>query len=121
MQKVGRPPYPGGGRRDARLLDIATTLFMERGFDGTFIDAVAEAAGVSKTPLSSLDMEDRLRVEDLKKAGLDLFDAVVVAEKYGSGKAIGGGLDKRACRSLRLRQPQSRACTLRCTHTTKTA
>ena len=39
---------PTGGRRDARLLDIATTLFMERGFDGTFIDAVAEAAGVSK-------------------------------------------------------------------------
>ena len=48
MQKVRRPPYPGGGRRDARLLDIATTLFMERGIDGTFIDAVAEAAGVSK-------------------------------------------------------------------------
>lgn len=35
-------------RRDARLLDIATTLFMERGFDGASIDAVAESAGVSK-------------------------------------------------------------------------
>jgi AcrR family transcriptional regulator len=30
------------------LLDVATSLFMERGFDGTSIDAVAEAAGVSK-------------------------------------------------------------------------
>ena len=53
---VDRPVRRGGGRptraeavrRDARLLDVATTLFMERGFDGTSIDAVAEAAGVSK-------------------------------------------------------------------------
>ncbi len=35
-------------RRDARLLQVATELFMERGFDGTSIDAVAETAGVSK-------------------------------------------------------------------------
>ena len=35
--------------RDVRLLDVATRLFMERGFDGTSIDAVAEAAGVSKS------------------------------------------------------------------------
>ena len=44
----GRPPRPEAVRRDARLLYVATTLFMERGFDGTSIDAVAEAAGVSK-------------------------------------------------------------------------
>jgi AcrR family transcriptional regulator len=35
-------------RRDARLLEVATDLFMKRGFDGTSIEAVAEAAGVSK-------------------------------------------------------------------------
>jgi TetR/AcrR family transcriptional repressor of mexJK operon len=44
----GRPTRKEAVRRDARLLDVATTLFMERGFDGTSIDAVAEAAGVSK-------------------------------------------------------------------------
>jgi TetR/AcrR family transcriptional regulator, mexJK operon transcriptional repressor len=44
----GRPTWEEAVRRDARLLDVATTLFMERGFDGTSIDAVAEAAGVSK-------------------------------------------------------------------------
>jgi TetR/AcrR family transcriptional regulator, mexJK operon transcriptional repressor len=44
----GRPTRQEAVRRDARLLDVATTLFMERGFDGTSIDAVAEAAGVSK-------------------------------------------------------------------------
>jgi TetR/AcrR family transcriptional repressor of mexJK operon len=54
LQRIGR--RGGGGRptreeaeaRDTRLLDVATSLFMERGFDGTSIDAVAEAAGVSK-------------------------------------------------------------------------
>jgi TetR/AcrR family transcriptional repressor of mexJK operon len=44
----GRPTREEAVRRDARLLDVATSLFMERGFDGTSIDAVAEAAGVSK-------------------------------------------------------------------------
>jgi len=44
----GRPTREEAVRRDARLLDVATTLFMERGFDGTSIDAIAEAAGVSK-------------------------------------------------------------------------
>ena len=59
------------------------------------IDATTNAITIeAKTPLSSLDMEDRSRVKDLKKAGLDLSDAVAVAEKYGSGKAIGGGLDR---------------------------
>src|SRR5260221_14625434 len=44
----GRPTREEALRRDARLLDVATNLFMERGFEGTSIDAVAEAAGVSK-------------------------------------------------------------------------
>src|SRR6202047_1320610 len=44
----GRPTREEAVRRDARLLDVATKLFMERGFDGTSIDAVAETAGVSK-------------------------------------------------------------------------
>ena len=44
----GRPTREKAEARDARLLDVATSLFMERGFDGTSIDAVAEAAGVGK-------------------------------------------------------------------------
>jgi TetR/AcrR family transcriptional regulator, mexJK operon transcriptional repressor len=44
----GRPTREEAEARDMRLLDVATRLFMERGFDGTSIDAVAEAAGVSK-------------------------------------------------------------------------
>jgi AcrR family transcriptional regulator len=44
----GRPTREEAEARDVRLLDVATHLFMERGFEGTSIDAVAEAAGVSK-------------------------------------------------------------------------
>jgi AcrR family transcriptional regulator len=44
----GRPTREEAEARDVRLLDVATKLFMERGFDSTSIDAVAEAAGVSK-------------------------------------------------------------------------
>jgi TetR/AcrR family transcriptional repressor of mexJK operon len=44
----GRPTREEAEARDVRLLDVATRLFMERGFDGTSIDAVADAAGVSK-------------------------------------------------------------------------
>jgi TetR/AcrR family transcriptional regulator, mexJK operon transcriptional repressor len=44
----GRPTREEAEARDVRLLDVATQLFMERGFDGTSIDAVAEAAGISK-------------------------------------------------------------------------
>jgi len=47
-RRGGRPTREEAEARDARLLDVATRLFMERGFDGTSIDAVAEAAGVSK-------------------------------------------------------------------------
>ncbi len=47
-RRGGRPTREEAEARDVRLLDVATRLFMERGFDGTSIDAVAEAAGVSK-------------------------------------------------------------------------
>ncbi len=44
----GRPTKRAAIERDLRLLDAATELFLERGFDATSIDAVAEAARVSK-------------------------------------------------------------------------
>ncbi|MFB9264540.1 TetR/AcrR family transcriptional regulator [Bradyrhizobium erythrophlei] len=44
----GRPTRDAAIERDQRLIDVATRLFLERGFDATSIDAVAEAARVSK-------------------------------------------------------------------------
>jgi TetR/AcrR family transcriptional regulator, mexJK operon transcriptional repressor len=62
----GRPTREEAEARDTRLLDVATQLFMERGFDGTSIDAVAEAAGVSKPTVYA-------RYDDKR----DLFAAVL--------------------------------------------
>lgn len=44
----GRPTREEAVQRDQRLIEVATSLFMERGFDGTSIDAVAATAGISK-------------------------------------------------------------------------
>ncbi|WP_246701055.1 TetR/AcrR family transcriptional regulator [Rhodopseudomonas sp. BR0M22] len=49
----GRPTRTAALQRDLRLLDVATRLFMERGFDATTIDAVAEEARVSKLTVYS--------------------------------------------------------------------
>ena len=47
----GRPTREEATRRDARIVEVAMRLFIERGYDATSIDAVAEAAGVSKPTL----------------------------------------------------------------------
>jgi TetR/AcrR family transcriptional regulator, mexJK operon transcriptional repressor len=44
----GRPTLAEARRRQKRLIEIAGAMFMKLGFDGTSIDGVAEAAGVSK-------------------------------------------------------------------------
>jgi AcrR family transcriptional regulator len=44
----GRPTVADAQRRQAYLIEIAGAMFMKLGFDGTSIDAVAEAAAMSK-------------------------------------------------------------------------
>lgn len=44
----GRPTQADALRRDERLIEIAARMFMERGYDATTMDAVAEAASVGK-------------------------------------------------------------------------
>ena len=47
----GRPSQEEALRRDERLIEIAARMFMERGFDATTVDAVAEAATIGKATL----------------------------------------------------------------------
>ncbi len=47
----GRPTKEEAIRREARLLDVATEIFMARGYEATTIDSVAEAAGIGKRML----------------------------------------------------------------------
>jgi len=47
----GRPPSSRAGEVDTRLLDAATTLFLQRGFEGTSCEQVAELARAGKASL----------------------------------------------------------------------
>jgi AcrR family transcriptional regulator len=46
--RFGRPPKELAGEVDARILDAARKLFLERGFEGASIDEIAEAARSGK-------------------------------------------------------------------------
>lgn len=48
MQKRGRPTADERAARDARIVDVATTLFLEDGFAGVSLDRIAAEAGVTK-------------------------------------------------------------------------
>ncbi|MGI4941972.1 MAG: TetR/AcrR family transcriptional regulator [Janthinobacterium lividum] len=47
----GRPTRSAAALRDERVMDRAAVLFLDRGFDLASMDALAEAAGVSKATL----------------------------------------------------------------------
>ncbi len=47
----GRPTREEAAARDRRILDTAAAMFERRGYEGTTIDALAEAAGVGKPTL----------------------------------------------------------------------
>ena len=46
--RVGRPPKELAGEVDARILDAARKIFLERGFEGASIDEIAEVARSGK-------------------------------------------------------------------------
>ena len=46
--RVGRPPKALAGNIEERILEAAHEVFLERGFDGTSIDEIAERAPASK-------------------------------------------------------------------------
>ena len=48
LNRGGRPTRAEAQRRQQHLIEIAGTMFMRMGFDGTSMDSVAEAAGMSK-------------------------------------------------------------------------
>ena len=47
----GRPTRAAAAERDERLLEIATGMFMEAGFDATSMERLAEAAAIGKATL----------------------------------------------------------------------
>jgi AcrR family transcriptional regulator len=68
-------------RRRQQLLDVALTLFAERGFNATTMDDTAEAAGVTK-PLLYQHFDSK------RALYLELVDSVATAMLEAIGKAV---------------------------------
>ncbi len=47
----GRPTREEAARREERLLDVATAMFLDSGYDGTSMNAIAAASGTGKPSL----------------------------------------------------------------------
>ncbi|GLS42608.1 TetR/AcrR family transcriptional regulator [Methylobacterium brachythecii] len=91
----GRPTREEAARREARIVEVATQLFMERGFDATSIDAVAEAAGVSKPTLYARYRDKRALFEAILDerirewlAPLSAAEAQALQAKPGGAEAV---------------------------------
>ena len=50
-RRRGRPPASRAGQFDERILEVATSLFLDRGFGRTTLDLVAQHAEVGKSSL----------------------------------------------------------------------
>ena len=47
-RRIGRPTLQDASRKSERLMSVATDYFVEHGFNGTTIDAIAQAADMGK-------------------------------------------------------------------------
>jgi uncharacterized membrane protein YkoI len=74
-------------RVKAYLNDEITTVTIDASTGKTIGDAVV-------TPVSALDVKDKIELAGFSTAVIDLSDVVSVAESYGSGKAVSVGLDE---------------------------
>ncbi|MGW4400631.1 TetR/AcrR family transcriptional regulator [Amycolatopsis nivea] len=75
----------GGAKTRARIAEVATGLFLERGFDAVTIAEVAAAAGVSKvTVFSHFDRKEDLLLDRLPEA----IDLVLSAVRERTGGVV---------------------------------
>jgi TetR/AcrR family transcriptional repressor of mexJK operon len=76
----GRPKNP---EKRAAILDAAKALFPARGYDGVSMDAIAQAAGVSKlTVYSHFQDKDALFVEAVKARCEDLLPSDLFVARF---------------------------------------
>ncbi len=84
----GRPSQEEAVRRDARLVEIAAAMFMERGFDATTIDAVAEAASVGKATLYARYRDKAALFAAVFQRQIDRWLAVSAPDSLPSGARV---------------------------------
>jgi AcrR family transcriptional regulator len=68
------------GERERQMLDVASRLFIERGFGGVSMDEIAEAVGVTKPMLYAyFDSKEGLYVACIEREGRPLMAALEAA------------------------------------------
>lgn len=86
MTRATRPAAPGRPKdleKRAAILDAAKALFPARGYDGVSMDAIAQAAGVSKlTVYSHFQDKDTLFVEAVKARCEDLLPSDLFVARF---------------------------------------
>lgn len=99
-----RPRGPGRPRdveKDRAILRAAQRLFLERGFDGASVDAIAEAAGVAKaTVYARFADKDALLRQSIKSKCSEFLDAETL--DWRAGRTLREGLTAIAERFLSL-------------------
>ena len=90
--RLGRPPANQAGEVNKRILDAATSLFLEHGFGRTTFDQVAELAHVGKTTLYSRFSSKEALFESVVRQCVDTFVFNTKVEK------VGGSLEERLIR-----------------------
>jgi TetR/AcrR family transcriptional regulator, mexJK operon transcriptional repressor len=89
-------------RKQAAILEAATEVFLDTGFRGTSMDAVARAAGVAKqTVYQHFVDKERLFAEVVRGAVAAVADPVAAEiEQLGSGSDLAADLTELAVRQL---------------------
>jgi uncharacterized membrane protein YkoI len=77
----------------SRLAYRVKVLLNDQLWEGTIDASTGVPVGDgSTTPASRLDEADRTALAAFTAAGMDLSEAIAIAEQYGSGKAVSAGL-----------------------------
>ena len=80
------------GRADSLVYKIKAYRANET-WNGTIDASTGKIVGDEiVSPVSGLDVKDKIELDDLGNAGLDLSDAVEIAENSAAGKAVSAGL-----------------------------
>lgn len=85
-----------------RLTYRVTTYRADEIWEGIVDASTGMIAEGSVTSVSELNATARSELASFRAAGIDLYDIVLIAEEYGSGKAVSAGLGKKGRRLIFL-------------------
>jgi AcrR family transcriptional regulator len=96
--RCGRPPLDRAGEVEARILDAATRVFLDRGFEGASVDLIAETAHcgkptiyaryANKEALFAAAVADRIALKNARMSNHKVTGATIEARLAGIAVAL---------------------------------